>query len=55
MRAIERSTAFERDDKREAKCRHRATQDADLMAVLAALAEDKRLSPRLRDHDLSGE
>ena len=55
MRAIERSTAFKRDYKREAKGRHRATLDADLMAGARALAEDKRLSPRLRDHDLSGE
>ena len=55
MRTIERSTAFKRDYKREAKGRHRATLDADLMAVLAALADDKPLEPRQRDHDLSGD
>jgi mRNA interferase YafQ len=55
MRTIERSTAFKRDYKREAKGRHRATLDADLMPVLAALADDKPLEPRHRDHDLSGD
>ena len=55
MTTIERSTTFKRDYKREAKGRHRATLDADLISVLAALAEDKPLAPRLRDHDLSGE
>jgi len=56
MRTIERSTAFKRDYKREAKGgRYRATLDADLMPVLAALADDKPLEPRHRDHDLSGD
>ena len=55
MRTIERSTAFKRDYKREVKGRHRATLDADLMPVLAALADDKPLEPRQRDHDLSGD
>ena len=55
MRTIERSTAFKRDYKREAKGRHRATLDADLMPVLAALADNKPLEPRHRDHDRSGD
>ena len=55
MRTIERSTTFKRDYKRESKGRHRATLDADLTAVLAALANDQPLEPRLRDHDLSGD
>ena len=38
----------------EAKGRHRATLDADLMAVLASLADDRPLAPRDRDHDRSG-
>ena len=46
MRTIERSTAFRRDYKREAEGPHRATLDADLMPVLAALAEDQPLEPR---------
>lgn len=55
MRTIERSSAFKRDYKREAKGLHRATLDASLMLVLVALAEDQALDPRHRDHDLSGE
>jgi len=55
MRTIERSSAFKRDYKREAKGRHGATLDAVLMPVLTALAEDKPLEPRHRDHNLSGE
>ena len=55
MRTIERSSAFKRDYKREAKGPHRATLDASLMSVLRALAEDQALDPRHRDHDLSGE
>ena len=55
MRTIDRATAFKRDYKREAKGRHRATRDADLMAVLSALADDMPLAPRYRDHDLSGD
>lgn len=55
MRTIERSSAFKRDYKREAKGLHRATLDASLMFVLRALAEDQALNPRHRDHDLSGE
>jgi mRNA interferase YafQ len=54
MRTIERSTAFKRDYKREAKGRHRATLEADLTTVLKALASDKPLEARYRDHDLSG-
>ena len=55
MRTIERSTTFRRDYKREAKGRHRATLDADLLPVLAVLATDTPLDPRYRDHDLSGD
>jgi mRNA interferase YafQ len=55
VRTIERSTSFKRDYKREAKGRHRATFDAELIPVLTALADDKPLEPRHRDHDLSGD
>jgi len=54
MRTIERSSAFKRDYKRESKGQHRVTLDADLMPVLAALANDLPLEDRYRDHDLSG-
>ena len=55
MWTIERSTAFRRDYRREARGRYRATLDADLVPVLTALAEDQPLEPRYRDHDLSGD
>jgi len=55
MRTIERSTAFKRDYKREAKGQHRATLDRNLVPVLDALANDKPLEPRHRDHELSSD
>jgi mRNA interferase YafQ len=55
MRTIERSSAFRRDYKRQAKGQHRATLDDDLLPVLTALANDKPLEARLRDHPLSGD
>ena len=54
MRTIERSSAFKRDYKREAKGQHRLTLDTDLMPILVALADDQPLEQRHRDHDLSG-
>lgn len=54
MRTIDRSTAFRRDYKREAKGQHRANLDEALKAVLSALANDLTLDTRYRDHDLSG-
>jgi mRNA interferase YafQ len=55
MRTIERSSAFKRDYKREARGQHRATLDADLVPVLAALADDQPLAPKQHDHELSGD
>lgn len=55
MRTIERSSAFKRDYKREAKGQHRATLDEVLKPVLVALATDQLLEIRYRDHDLSGD
>jgi mRNA interferase YafQ len=55
MRTIERSTIFKRDYKREAKGRHRATLARDLAAVLTIIVQNQPLSPRQRDHDLSGD
>jgi mRNA interferase YafQ len=55
MRTIERSSAFKRDYKREAKGRHRDTLDEVLGPVLSALATDRPLETRHRDHDLSGD
>jgi mRNA interferase YafQ len=55
MRTIDRSSAFKRDYKREAKGRHRATLDDALKPVLVALATDFPLGTHYRDHDLSGD
>lgn len=55
MRTIDRSSAFKRDYKREARGRRRATLDADLIPVLTALAHDQPLAPQHHDHDLSGD
>ena len=55
MRTIERSTAFKRDYKREAKGQHRATLDAELAPILTALVNDQPLPPRHRDHELGGD
>jgi mRNA interferase YafQ len=55
MRTIERSSAFKRDYKREAKGRHRATLDDVLTSVLKALVMDLPLNSKYRDHDLSGD
>ncbi len=55
MRTIERSSAFKRDYKREARGQHRATLDVVLKPVLIALASDQALDLRYRDHDLSGD
>jgi mRNA interferase YafQ len=54
MRTIERSTAFKRDYKREARGKHWATLDSGLVPVLEALAEDTPMEVRHRDHELSG-
>jgi len=48
MRKIERTGQFKRDYKREAKGQHRAELDTILVPVLAALARDEMLEPRLR-------
>jgi len=55
MREIERTSRFKRDYKREAKGRHRATLDEDLVAALRALVADMPLPERYRDHALSGD
>lgn len=54
MRTIERSSAFKRDYKRQAKGKHRVVLDEMLRPVLTALATDQILGTQYRDHDLSG-
>ena len=55
MRTIERSSAFKRDYKREAKGPHRAALEGELFDVLTALATDQPLTEKYRDHALVGE
>ena len=55
MRTIERSSQFRRDYKRESKGQHRVTLDDDLVSVVMALANERPLEARHRDHSLSGE
>jgi len=54
MRTIERTGSFKRDYKREAKGPHRVTLATDFGRVVSALANDRPLEERYRDHMLSG-
>ena len=54
MRKIERTGQLKRDYKRESKGRHRRVLDANLVPIVAALANDPPLEPRCHDHALSG-
>ncbi len=54
MRTIERTTAFKRDYKREAKGPHRTDLDTVLLEIIGPLANDEALPDRCRDHALSG-
>ena len=53
MRAIERTTRFKRDYKREKKSD--PALDTALVPVLTLLARDETLPPNLSDHPLAGE
>ncbi|HWK43243.1 MAG TPA: type II toxin-antitoxin system YafQ family toxin [Stellaceae bacterium] len=55
MRRIERTTQFKKDFKREAKGLHRAALADDFIAIVTALANDKPLAEKHRDHALTGE
>lgn len=55
MRTIERTGQFKRDYKREVKGVHRGTLDADLVAIVTALVNDRPLDARHRDHALTGD
>ena len=52
MRAINRTTRFKRDYKRERKSD--AELDAKLFPVLSALTRDETLEERFKDHGLTG-
>jgi mRNA interferase YafQ len=55
MRRIERTTAFQRDFKREKKGRYRRDLDSLVSEVVSLLVEDARLPEKNRDHGLGGD
>ncbi|MGA1987421.1 MAG: type II toxin-antitoxin system YafQ family toxin [Candidatus Sulfotelmatobacter sp.] len=55
MRRIERTTAFQRDFRREKKGQHRRDLDSLFSGVVLLLAEDAPLPERNRDHGLGGD
>ncbi len=55
MRRIERASQCKRDYRRESRGRHRTLLDAELVPVLAALANDRPLELRRHDHVLGGD
>ncbi len=54
MRKIERTTQFRRDYRREQRGQHRNALGTTLITILKALAEDKPLTQKHRDHALTG-
>jgi mRNA interferase YafQ len=55
MRRIELTGAFRRDFKREKRGHHRRDIDSLVSDAVSLLAEDKPLSEKNRDHNLSGQ
>lgn len=55
MRAIEQTSQFKRDYKREAKGPHRPTLASDFVAIVTSLANDQPLAEKHRDHALTGD
>jgi mRNA interferase YafQ len=54
MRTTSLTARFKKDYKREAKGPHRATLDADLLAVISLLVTDQPLPEKFHDHSLTG-
>jgi len=54
LRTIERTAKFKRDYKREAKGRQRASLKLEFIEVLEALAADRALAEKHRDHPMAG-
>ena len=55
MRTISQSSQFKRDPKREAKGPHRSALTSDFVKIFDALANDKPLPEKYRDHALTGD
>jgi len=54
VRGIERTARFKRDYRRESRGRYGNDLDERLAAIVTALACDRKLDPKYRDHRLSG-
>ena len=54
MRTIRQSGQFKRDLKRESKGQHHKILQSEFISLVAALAADRPLEPRHRDHALTG-
>ncbi len=55
MRTIERTGTFKRDYKRETGGQHRQTLQREFIEIVTALASDRKLAERHRDHALTGD
>jgi mRNA interferase YafQ len=55
MRTIERTGQFKRDWKRESKGRYAGILADEFIPLVSALADDKPLAARHRDHALGGD
>jgi mRNA interferase YafQ len=55
MRRIERTTAFQRDFKREKKGQYRRDLDSLVSGVVSLLVEDTPLPEKNHDHGLAGD
>jgi len=55
MRTIKQSGQFKRDLKREAKGPHRQTLQSEFVTLIEALANDRPLAEKYRDHALGGD
>ena len=55
MRRIERTSAFQRDFKREKKGQHRRDLDFLVSGVISLLVEDTALPEKNHDHGLAGD
>jgi mRNA interferase YafQ len=55
MRAIEWTSRFKKDYRREQKGRHRGFLDQELRLIIPRLAADEPLSEKHRDHALTGD
>jgi mRNA interferase YafQ len=55
MRTIERTGRFKRDYKRETKGPHRSTLESEQVEIVKALAQNRTLPKKDRDHVMAGD